>query len=46
VANRLALGFISFPLVKVLPARAREVTWLTYLLAAIFLLRYVYLGAE
>ena len=46
VANGLALGFISFPLVKVLAGRAREVTWLTYLLAAIFLLRYVYLGAE
>jgi len=45
VANGLALGFISFPLVKLLAGRGREVSWLTYLLAAIFLLRYVWLGA-
>ena len=46
VANGLALGFISYPLVKVLAGRAREVSWLTYLLAAIFLARYVWLGSE
>ncbi len=46
VANGLALGFISYPLVKVLAGQAREVTWLTYLLAAIFLARYVWLGSE
>jgi AGZA family xanthine/uracil permease-like MFS transporter len=46
VANGLALGFISFPLVKLLAGRGRDVSWLTYLLAAIFLARYVWLGAE
>lgn len=46
VANGLALGFISYPLVKLLAGRGREVSRLTYALAAIFLLRYIYLGAE
>jgi len=45
VANGLALGFISYPIIKVLAGRGREVTWLTYVLAGIFLLRYVWLGA-
>ena len=46
VANGLALGFISYPIIKVLAGRGREVSWLTYALAAIFLLRYVWLGSE
>jgi AGZA family xanthine/uracil permease-like MFS transporter len=44
IANGLALGFVAFPLVKLLAGRGREVTPLAYLLAALFVLRYVYLG--
>jgi adenine/guanine/hypoxanthine permease len=46
IANGLALGFISYPLVKVLAGRGREVSPLVYLLAALFVLRYAYLGGE
>jgi AGZA family xanthine/uracil permease-like MFS transporter len=45
IANGLALGFISYPIIKVLAGRARDVSPLVYLLAALFVLRYVYLGA-
>ncbi len=46
IANGLALGFIFYPLMKVLTGRWREASPLTYVLAALFVLRYVYLGAE
>jgi adenine/guanine/hypoxanthine permease len=45
IANGLALGFITYPLVKLLAGRGREVRPLVWLLAALFLLRFVYLGA-
>ena len=43
IANGLALGFISYPLVKVAAGRSKEVHWLVYILAGIFLLRYIFL---
>lgn len=46
IANGLAIGFIAFPLLKVLSGRAREVSPLVYLLALLFIIRYAYLGAE
>lgn len=46
IANGLALGFIFYPLLKVLTGRGREVSPLVYILAALFMLRHVYLGAE
>jgi AGZA family xanthine/uracil permease-like MFS transporter len=46
IANGLALGFISYPLVKLLAGRGQEVGLVAYLLAALFLVRYIYLGAE
>ncbi|HEX2187975.1 MAG TPA: NCS2 family permease [Longimicrobiaceae bacterium] len=45
IANGLALGFIAYPLVKALAGRAREVSPLVYVLAALFVLRFVYIGA-
>jgi AGZA family xanthine/uracil permease-like MFS transporter len=45
IANGLALGFITFPLLKLLTGRAREVSVLAYVLAALFVIRYLYLGA-
>jgi AGZA family xanthine/uracil permease-like MFS transporter len=46
IANGLALGFIFYPLLKVLTGRWREASPLVYVLAVLFVLRYVYLGAE
>lgn len=46
IANGLALGFIFYPLLKVLTGRGREASPLVYVLAALFVLRYVYLGTE
>lgn len=45
IANGLALGFIFYPLLKALTGRGREVSWLVYVLAGVFVLRYAYLGA-
>ncbi|MFN7946269.1 MAG: NCS2 family permease [Blastocatellia bacterium] len=46
IANGLALGFIFYPLLKLLTGRGREASPLVYLLAALFVLRYVWLGSE
>jgi adenine/guanine/hypoxanthine permease len=46
IANGLALGFILYPLLKVLTGRWREASPLVYILAGLFVLRYAYLGAE
>ncbi|MDX2029714.1 MAG: NCS2 family permease [Blastocatellia bacterium] len=46
IANGLALGFILYPLLKLLSGRRREVSPLVYVLAALFIFRYAYLGAE
>jgi AGZA family xanthine/uracil permease-like MFS transporter len=45
IANGLALGFIFYPLLKLLTGRWREVSPLVYVLAGLFMLRYAYLGA-
>ncbi|MBI3207604.1 MAG: NCS2 family permease, partial [Candidatus Solibacter usitatus] len=44
IANGLALGFLAYVLLRVLSGRYREVSWLVYVLAALFLLRFLYLG--
>lgn len=41
IADGLALGFISYPIVKALAGRPREVGWLTYLLALILVLYFL-----
>lgn len=46
IANGLALGFVSYPVLKVLAGRGREVSPLVYVLAALFVARYAYLGGE
>lgn len=46
IANGLALGFIFYPLLKALTGRARECSPLVWVLALIFILRYIYLGSE
>ncbi|ENN96148.1 xanthine/uracil/vitamin C permease [Methanocaldococcus villosus KIN24-T80] len=44
IATGLALGFITYPILKIFTGRAKEVHWLVYILAAIFALRFVYLS--
>ncbi len=35
IATGIALGFISYPVIKLIAGKGREVPWLTYLLAAL-----------
>ena len=44
IANGLAIGFIFYPILKVMTGRSREVRPLVYVLAVLFILRYVYLA--
>jgi AGZA family xanthine/uracil permease-like MFS transporter len=43
IAHGLAIGFISYPLIKACSGKARDVHWLVYLLAALFVLRYIFI---
>ncbi|MEF8823770.1 MAG: NCS2 family permease [Desulfohalobiaceae bacterium] len=45
IATGIALGFIFYPLVKLLAGKAREVKPTVWVLAVIFVLRFVYLGS-
>ncbi|HEY9645565.1 MAG TPA: NCS2 family permease, partial [Chroococcidiopsis sp.] len=45
IAEGLAVGFISYPLLKTFQGKAHEVNWAVWVLAAVFLLRFVLLGA-
>ncbi|MEW5806965.1 MAG: NCS2 family permease [Acidobacteriota bacterium] len=40
IADGLAFGFISYPLLKALSGKFHEISWLVYLLGLLFLLRY------
>lgn len=44
ISTGLAFGFILYPVMKIMAGREKEVTWLTYLLGAIFLVKFVALG--
>lgn len=43
IATGIALGFISYTLIKLISGRGREVSWLTYALAVMFILRFAFL---
>jgi AGZA family xanthine/uracil permease-like MFS transporter len=45
IANGLAFGFTAYTLIKLLRGRFREVSWFVYLLTALFVARFLYLGA-
>lgn len=45
IATGIAFGFISFAALKLFTGRGRQVSWLVYILAALFILRFVYLKA-
>ncbi len=40
IADGMALGFISYPLIKILCGKARQVHWCMYVIALLFILRY------
>ncbi len=42
ISSGLALGFISYPLVKVISGRGREVSWVIYAVAVILIVRYMF----
>lgn len=44
IATGLAFGFLSYVLLRIVTGEARSVSWFTYLLAALFLRRFAYLG--
>lgn len=46
IADGLALGFISYPLVKLLSGRGRQIGWLNYALAAFLLAYFVLVRAQ
>ena len=45
IANGLAFGFTAYVILKVARGEFRSVSWLVYVLAALFIARFVYLGA-
>uniref|UniRef100_Q024N1 Xanthine/uracil/vitamin C permease n=1 Tax=Solibacter usitatus (strain Ellin6076) TaxID=234267 RepID=Q024N1_SOLUE len=44
IANGLAFGFTAYSLLKVSRGKFREVNWFVYLLTALFIARFLYLG--
>jgi AGZA family xanthine/uracil permease-like MFS transporter len=44
IANGLAFGFTAYAAIKLLRGKFREVNWFVYLLAALFVLRFIYLA--
>ncbi len=46
IADGLALGFITYPLIKLFSGRGRDVGWLTYLLAAVLLAYFVFVRSK
>jgi AGZA family xanthine/uracil permease-like MFS transporter len=44
IADGLAFGFISYPVLKALSGKFREISWLVYLLGLIFFLRYAFIS--
>ncbi len=46
IANGLGFGVIAWAVLHLATGRARKQDWLLYILAALFLLRFIYLGAS
>ena len=42
IANGIAVGYISYCLIKLLTAKAKEVHWLSWILAALFVLKFIF----
>ena len=46
IANGLGFGIIAWAILHIITGKARKQDWLLYILAALFLARFVYLGAS
>ncbi len=46
IAEGLAVGFISYPILKSFQGKANEIDLTVWILAAVFLLRFVFLALE
>jgi AGZA family xanthine/uracil permease-like MFS transporter len=46
IADGLALGFISYPLIKLFSGRGREIGWLVYVLAAVLLVYFIFVRSK
>jgi AGZA family xanthine/uracil permease-like MFS transporter len=46
IADGLALGFVSYPLIKFFSGRGREVKWLMYVLAALMIGYFIFFRAK
>ncbi len=44
IATGIALGFITYPVIKLATGKGKEVHAITYILAVLFVLRFIYLG--
>ena len=45
IANGLAFGFITYAALKLFTGQAKQVHWMTWLIAAVFLFKFIYMGA-
>ena len=43
IANGIAFGFISYAAIKLFTGKSKDVHWLVYLLAVLFVVRFAYL---
>ena len=46
IADGLALGFISYAIIKGFSGRARQISWLTYLLAVVLVLYFAFVRSR
>jgi AGZA family xanthine/uracil permease-like MFS transporter len=46
IADGLALGFIAYPIIKLLSGRGRETGWLTYVLAIVLVLYFIFVRSK
>jgi adenine/guanine/hypoxanthine permease len=46
IADGLALGFISYPIIKLFSGRGRELGWLSYVLAAVLVVYFVFVRSR
>jgi adenine/guanine/hypoxanthine permease len=46
IADGLALGFISYAVIKAFSGRAREISWVTYVLAIVLVLYFVFVRSQ
>jgi AGZA family xanthine/uracil permease-like MFS transporter len=42
IANGIAIGFITYPIIKGLGGKIKEVSILSWMLAILFIIRYIY----